>query len=88
MAGEPDPEGWQCRYCGVRLVHESGGRLWSFTGLGCHWEHTGQTCGPWSGGWEYIDDNWTSQCPVSPTFHHETERITSLAGGLAMGERR
>jgi hypothetical protein len=70
MAGDPDPTGWRCRYCGARLAYESGGRLWSFTGRGHHWEHTGQTCGPWSGGWEYIDDNWTDKCPVSPTFLH------------------
>jgi hypothetical protein len=84
MAGEPDPQALSCAYCGARLQPDGAGRLWEFTGRGHHWEHTGQTVAEgsvWSGGWEYVDDNWTDWCALSPSGFHEV--VLRAAGNLA-----
>jgi hypothetical protein len=70
LAGEPDPTELCCRYCGASAEVDGSGRLLVHAGKGLgRWERQGDGLVRWA------DESYSSKCPVSPTFHHETEPL-------------
>lgn len=68
LAGQPDPTLLACRYCGARLEIDGGGKLWSHVpDAPGHWDTA-----TWPHAWH--DDKWTRECPLSPTYQHESAR--------------
>lgn len=75
LAGQRDPTELPCRYCGQRTEIDGTGRLWTYVpDAPGHWAELDMPGSPLHGRPVWRDDKWTRDCPLSPTYGHESSR--------------